>query len=43
MSGYSDKKDPTVQDVPVVLDALYKTLADRVRNMVDESDELTLR
>lgn len=43
MSGYSNKQGLTTEDVRLVLGALYKTLADRFRNMVDSSDELTLR
>ncbi|KAJ5832404.1 hypothetical protein N7474_000715 [Penicillium riverlandense] len=33
----------TVDDIPIIFSALYKTLSDRFRNMLDSSDEVSLR
>lgn len=33
----------TANDIPIIFNALYKTLSDRFRDMLDSSDEVSLR
>lgn len=42
MPGWDNKHQLTAEDVPRVMDAVYKELAHRFRNMLDSSDEVGL-